>query len=64
MSAALIEGISMGLLLSAMVGPVFFTLIQSSLTYGFRYASILALGILSSEDEVFPGKIQWRILCK
>ncbi|MBB6325580.1 threonine/homoserine/homoserine lactone efflux protein [Algoriphagus iocasae] len=49
MSSALIEGISMGLLLSAMVGPVFFTLIQSSLTYGFRYASVLALGILSSD---------------
>ncbi|WP_373398114.1 LysE family transporter [Algoriphagus halophilus] len=49
MIASLMEGISMGLLLSVMVGPVFFTLIQSSLTHGFRYASVLAFGILCSD---------------
>lgn len=49
MSQALVEGISMGLLLSALVGPVFFTLIQSSLENGFRYAAMVALGILSSD---------------
>lgn len=49
MSQALLEGVSMGLLLSAMIGPVFFTLIQSSLEKGFRYASMVALGILSSD---------------
>jgi threonine/homoserine/homoserine lactone efflux protein len=49
MNQALIEGFSMGLLLSAMIGPVFFTLIQSSLENGFRYAVILALGILISD---------------
>ncbi|TFV97301.1 LysE family translocator [Algoriphagus kandeliae] len=49
MSTALLEGISMGLLLSVMVGPVFFTLIQSSLEYGFRFAAVLALGILLSD---------------
>lgn len=49
MSTSLLEGISMGLLLSAMIGPVFFTLIQSSLENGFRYATMVALGILCSD---------------
>lgn len=39
----------MGLLLSAMIGPVFFILIQSSLENGFRFAFVLALGILVSD---------------
>lgn len=39
----------MGLLLSAMIGPVFFTLIQSSLENGFKYAAALALGIFLSD---------------
>ncbi|WP_326492706.1 LysE family translocator [Algoriphagus sp. PAP.12] len=46
---AWLEGVSMGLLLSAMIGPVFFTLIQSSLEHGFRYAMALAFGILVSD---------------
>ena len=50
MSAAFLEGLSMGLLLSALVGPVFFTLIQSSLEKGFRYAAVLAFGILVSDS--------------
>jgi threonine/homoserine/homoserine lactone efflux protein len=37
------------LLLSALIGPVFFALIQASLTQGFRYASALATGILVSD---------------
>lgn len=49
MSQALLEGISMGLLLSAMVGPVFFTLIQNSLKNGFRHTAILASGIFVSD---------------
>ena len=49
MSQALLEGISMGFLLSAMIGPVFFTLIQSSLEKGFRYATMVAFGILASD---------------
>lgn len=49
MNQALWEGISMGLVLSAMIGPVFFALIQNSLEHGFRYAAILALGILLSD---------------
>ncbi|WP_100627484.1 LysE family translocator [Algoriphagus formosus] len=50
MNAALIEGISMGLVLSAMIGPVFFTLIQNSLEHGFRRTAVLALGILASDS--------------
>lgn len=49
MNSALLEGLSVGLLLSALVGPVFFTLIQSSLAQGFRYAAVLASGILLSD---------------
>lgn len=49
MSQALLEGLSMGLLLSAMIGPVFFTLIQSSLEHGFRYAAMVAFGIVCSD---------------
>ncbi len=49
MIAALGEGFSVGLLLSALIGPVFFALIQASLTNGFRYAAALATGILVSD---------------
>ncbi|WP_026952495.1 LysE family translocator [Algoriphagus mannitolivorans] len=49
MGNSLLEGISMGLLLSVIVGPVFFTLITNSLEKGFRYAMVLALGILCSD---------------
>ena len=49
MTASFGEGISVGLLLSALIGPVFFALIQASLTYGFRYAATLATGILASD---------------
>jgi threonine/homoserine/homoserine lactone efflux protein len=49
MMQALWEGITMGLLLSVMVGPVFFTLIQNSIEHGFKYAIVLALGIVLSD---------------
>ncbi|MFN4000178.1 LysE family translocator [Algoriphagus sp.] len=49
MIQALFEGIGMGLVLSLMVGPVFFALITASIEQGFRYAAILALGILVSD---------------
>jgi len=49
MGNSLLEGISMGLLLSVIVGPVFFTLITNSLQHGFRYAMVLAMGILASD---------------
>lgn len=50
MIQTLLEGMSMGLLLSAIVGPVFFTLIQSSMEHGFYYATVLAFGILVSDS--------------
>lgn len=49
MQAAILEGIGMGLLLSLMVGPVFFMLITTSMEQGFRTAAVLALGILISD---------------
>lgn len=48
-SQTLLEGISMGLLLSAMIGPVFFSLIQNSIQSGFRNTAFLAFGILVSD---------------
>ena len=50
MIQSLFEGVSMGLLLSLLIGPVFFALISSSMQHGFRYAAILALGILVSDS--------------
>lgn len=50
MKESLIEGISIGLVLSTLVGPVFFALIRNSIENGFRYAAILALGILVSDS--------------
>lgn len=49
MHQAILEGISMGLVLSAMIGPVFFGLVQGSLMHGFRYSAALAAGVLLSD---------------
>ncbi len=40
----------MGLVLSVMIGPVFFSLVQGSLLHGFRYSAALALGVLVSDS--------------
>jgi len=45
----LLEGIGMGVILSLIIGPVFFALIQHSMSYGFRQAVVMALGILVSD---------------
>ena len=50
MIQSLVEGVSMGLLLCLLVGPVFFALISSSMQRGFRYAAMLAFGILVSDS--------------
>ena len=50
MHQSILEGISMGLVLSAMIGPVFFSLVQGSLQHGFRYSASLALGVLVSDS--------------
>ncbi|SIS70835.1 LysE family translocator [Belliella pelovolcani] len=49
MIQALLEGVSMGLILSAMIGPVFFTLVQNSIAAGFRNTAVLATGIFLSD---------------
>jgi threonine/homoserine/homoserine lactone efflux protein len=49
MQQSILEGISMGLVLSAMIGPVFFSLVQGSLLHGFRYSAALATGVLVSD---------------
>ncbi len=45
----LLEGMAMGLLLSLIIGPVFFALVQNSLEHGFRHSVFMALGILLSD---------------
>jgi len=49
MGLSLLEGIGMGLVLSMIVGPVFFALIQHSIEYGFKHAMFMAMGILFSD---------------
>lgn len=49
MRTAILEGVEMGLVLSTMIGPVFFALITTSMNQGMKQASFLALGVLSSD---------------
>ncbi len=44
--SAFLYGIPVGFLFSFGFGPVFFTLIQSSLRYGFRKAAFIVIGVL------------------
>lgn len=44
-----LEGIGMGLLLSLIIGPVFFALIQNSILKGFKYAVAMAAGVIFSD---------------
>ncbi|GGF17690.1 LysE family translocator [Echinicola rosea] len=50
MEFSFIEGIGMGLVLSLIIGPVFFALIQNSIEHGFRHSMVMALGILVSDS--------------
>lgn len=45
----IIKGFFLGLILSVMVGPVFFVLIETSITKGARKALILDAGVLASD---------------
>ncbi len=45
----ILDGITMGFLFSLMVGSVFFMLITTSMENGFRFAAVLAFGILISD---------------
>ena len=49
MFAAILEGLEMGLLLSMMIGPVFFALVNTSLDHGFKQSAILAFGVFLSD---------------
>jgi threonine/homoserine/homoserine lactone efflux protein len=60
MTQALMEGLGMGILLSMMIGPVFFTLIQTSLEQGFKHSFVLATGILVS-DLVYVLVTYWGV---
>jgi threonine/homoserine/homoserine lactone efflux protein len=46
---AISQGIVLGLILSALIGPVFFLLIKTSMKNGFKAALIMELGIISSD---------------
>lgn len=49
------DGIRLGLLLSVLVGPVFFALIHSSIEKGFKAGLFFALGILLSDCLYITG---------
>ncbi len=44
-----VTGIGFGLILAVMIGPVFFTILQTSLHEGFRAGAFLATGVLISD---------------
>jgi len=46
----LLKGVLLGLTISVLLGPVFFTLIQTSIHRGFRSGFLLALGISCSDS--------------
>ena len=48
----ILSGISFGLLLAIMLGPVFFTLLQTSLHEGFKAGVHLAIGVLISDASL------------
>jgi len=45
----LVEGISWGLLLTILIGPIFFALLQAGIEYGFRAGFAVGLGIWLSD---------------
>lgn len=45
MGAVILKGVLFGLLLAVMLGPVFFALIQNSITKGFKSGIYMAMGI-------------------
>ncbi|MDT3404843.1 LysE family translocator [Mucilaginibacter terrae] len=56
MIEAIVSGIGIGLVLTFLTGPVFFSLIKTSIEKGFHAGAALALGVVSS-DVVFVGAI-------
>ncbi len=49
MGNAFLQGILLGFTLAILIGPAFFTLIQTSISSGFKSGFLLALGILISD---------------
>ncbi len=49
MADALLHGMLLGLLLSSLIGPIFFMLIETSLGQGYRKALMFDLGVLLSD---------------
>ena len=49
MFQAIFQGVLLGLLLSVLIGPVFFLLIQTSITRGFKPALFLNIGVFCSD---------------
>jgi threonine/homoserine/homoserine lactone efflux protein len=49
MQEAAVKGIILGLTLAALIGPVFFSLLQTSLHRGFRAGAFMAVGISLSD---------------
>ena len=49
------EGLFFGLLLSVMIGPVFFTLLQTSLEQGFYRGLFVAIGASMSDLLIITG---------
>ena len=45
----IVQGIGFGLLVAVLLGPVFFALIQTSITKGFTAGAFMAIGILLSD---------------
>jgi threonine/homoserine/homoserine lactone efflux protein len=51
----LLEGIKVGLILSFMIGPIFFALVQTSVDEGFRAGLMVAVGIWVSDTSYVLG---------
>lgn len=49
MPAAILEGILMGLFLAILIGPVFFSLIKTSIQRGFYWGAMMAIGVALSD---------------
>ena len=54
------EGLKIGLILCFLLGPIFFTLVQTSVEEGFKAGAIVGLGIWVS-DILFVAAVYWGI---
>ncbi len=54
------EGLKIGLILCFLLGPIFFTLVQTSVEEGFRAGTIVGFGIWIS-DILFVAGIYWGL---